>query len=202
MIVIGITGPSGAGKSVVSRYLSSRGINVIDADAVYHDVITPPSSCLDELVQYFGKGIISGNGNLNRQALSSLVFGEENCQRLEALNKITHKYVVEDIRNTVSDFRALDLVACVIDAPLLIEAGLCEDCDLVITVLADRDIRAKRISMRDGIDLDAAMRRISSQKDDSFYVAASDAVIRNDGDVFEVEEAIRSLLYERGVALS
>lgn len=202
MFVIGITGPSGAGKSAVSRYLSSRGVNVIDADAVYHDVITPPSSCLDELVRYFGKNIISESGNLDRAALSRLVFGEENRDKLETLNKITHKYVVDSIREKISEFRVLMCSACAVDAPLLIEAGLCDDCDVVVAVLADATLRAERISARDGIGIDAAMLRIKSQKSDEFYASVADLVVYNNGDLEEVEKAITALIDERGVALS
>ena len=59
MTVIGITGPSGSGKSVASKYLWSKKINVLDADALYHDIISPPSDCLSELVFHFGKKIIA-----------------------------------------------------------------------------------------------------------------------------------------------
>ena len=70
MFVIGITGPSGAGKGEVSRLLSSQGAFIIDADKVYHRIITPPSKCLDELVDFFGADILSNNGCLDRRMLS------------------------------------------------------------------------------------------------------------------------------------
>ena len=104
MFVIGITGPSGAGKGVVSEYLISQNVNVIDADVVYHEVISPPSDCLDELVRHFGQHILDRSGALDRAELAKLVFGEDNRERLEILNKITHKYVVERIRALLKEF--------------------------------------------------------------------------------------------------
>ena len=91
MLIIGITGPSGSGKGAASSYLYSKGAKVIDADAVYHSLITPPSPCIDELVSVFGKGILLDDGGIDRKSLSKLVFGDENKEKLSLLNKITHK---------------------------------------------------------------------------------------------------------------
>lgn len=199
MTVIGITGPSGAGKGEVSKILMSYGINVIDADEVYNDVISPPSDCLDELVRNFGKRIINGVGFLNRVALADIVFGEENRDKLDLLNKITHKYVVARIRRLVSSFKAIGSGACAIDAPLLIEADLCSDCDIIISVLADNDIRVQRISVRDSIDNEAAKRRISSQRSDEFYIEHSDYTLYNNKDIFKLKEDLDKILTERKI---
>ena len=197
MFVIGITGPSGAGKGVISGILSSLGMRVIDADKVYSEVITPPSECLMELAREFGNEILNSDGALDRKALSKLVFGEENRERLLLLNKITHKYVVRRIRETADWYRVQGEKACVIDAPLLIEAGLCDDCDLTIAVLADKALRIERISRRDGITCEAAMARINSQKSDEFYSSNTDCVIYNDTDIETLKSNVKGLLKDR-----
>jgi dephospho-CoA kinase len=199
MFVIGITGPSGAGKGEVSRLLSAYGACVIDADKVYHKVINPPSKCLDELIEFFGDGILQENGCLDRKALGRCVFGDENRDKLEKLNNITHKYVVENIRRTIEDLKKSDTRIAVIDAPLLIEAGLCSDCDMTIAVLVDKDVRAQRISARDGIDRDAAMVRINSQKADEYYISSTDALIHNDADIGQLSSPLEALFEKRGV---
>lgn len=201
MFVIGITGPSGAGKGVVSEYLISQNVNVIDADVVYHEVISPPSDCLDELVRHFGQHILDRSGALDRAELAKLVFGEDNREKLELLNMITHKYVVERIRALLKELTLAGAKACAIDAPLLIEAGLADDCDLTIAVLADKQIRAERIARRDRIDMSSAMARINSQKPDEYYVQNSDAVIYNNGDVECLYEALKKVLTDGGVSL-
>ena len=49
MVIIGITGPSGSGKGAVSEYLKSAdGFTIIDADRVYHDIISFPSDCVSD----------------------------------------------------------------------------------------------------------------------------------------------------------
>ena len=197
MFIIGITGPSGAGKGVLSDILFSFGMSIIDADKVYHDIIAPPSDCLGELAREFGDCVLNSDGTLDRRALSGMVFGEENKERLLTLNAITHKYVVEKIRDMVSTYKAQGKRYCVIDAPLLIESGLCEDCDITISVLADKEVRIKRISNRDGITLDAASARINSQKSEDFYISGTDFVIYNDSNIEEMRDKVTKLLCER-----
>ena len=49
MTVIGITGPSGAGKGEVSRILNEKyGFPVLDADKIYHSLVSAPSDCTSE----------------------------------------------------------------------------------------------------------------------------------------------------------
>lgn len=201
MLIIGITGPSGSGKGAVSGYLYSKGFKTIDADAVYHDLITPPSPCIDELVAVFGKGILLDSGYLDRKALARLVFGGENREKLSLLNKITHKYVIERINEILSDYKKSGVTACVIDAPLLIEAGIHKDCDLTISVLAQRNTRTERIMGRDGIDRAAAERRISSQKHDDFYKDNTDEVVYNDGDITSLIAKVDSILQKRRIKI-
>ncbi len=198
MIVIGITGPSGAGKGVVSDILYKHGFYIIDADAVYHRIISPPSPCLDELVENFGNIIIAPDGSLNRSILSANVFAEGNTDKLELLNKTTHKFVVNEIRTNINELEG-KAFGCVIDAPLLIEAGLRDDCLFTIAVLANKDIRAARISKRDGISNEKAFARINAQKNDNYYISKCDHVVYNNGDIHELECLINNILHDRGL---
>lgn len=180
MKIIGITGPSGAGKGAISEYMNTvHGFKVIDADKVYHDIISAPSDCVNELAEHFGKAILNENGGIDRRALSKMVFGEENKEKLLLLNKITHKYVISEINKIIEKYAADGAEVCVIDAPLLIEAGVDEMCDYVIAVVAPKELRAKRIAARDGIDEEAALLRINSQKPYSFYEEKCDFILQN-----------------------
>ncbi len=201
MLIIGITGPSGSGKGAASSYLYSKGAKIIDADAVYHSLITPPSPCIDELVSAFGKGILLEDGGIDRKSLSKLVFGDENKEKLSLLNKITHKYVIERINETLADYESAGAVACVIDAPLLIEAGIHKDCGVTVAVLANKDTRIERIMQRDGIDRSAAEIRVNSQKPDEFYKDNSHETVYNDGDLASLAQNIESILEKRRIFL-
>ncbi len=198
MFVIGLTGPSGAGKGEVSAIFCELGCAVINADDVYHELLIPPSECLDELVANFGDGILDPSGGLCRHALSVKVFGDENREKLLLLNRIAHKHVAEKIRSVRLELSNSGTKACVIDAPLLIEAKMTEECDIVISVLADKDIRADRICKRDGISKESAYLRINSQKDDGFYIRNSDKVIYNNGALSDLKSEVARIIYESG----
>ena len=198
MIIIGLTGPSGSGKGEVSAVFERLGCSVINADEVYHEILIPPSNCLDELVANFGEEILDASGRLCRPSLSRLVFGEQNKDKLLLLNSIAHRYVVLRINEICKDLAAKGTSVCVIDAPLLIEAGISENCDLVISVLADKDVRADRICKRDSVSIESAYLRINSQKDDEFYIRGSDKVIYNDGALDNLEREVKKIYNESG----
>ena len=79
-----------------------------------------------------------------------------------------------------------------LDAPLLREYGLDKKCDYVIAVLADRDIRIKRITERDGLSYEDAENRINSQKNDEYYLEKADYIVYNN----HTEEDIKSQIYK------
>ncbi len=201
MTVIGITGPSGAGKGTVSSLLQTKyGFDVIDADSIYHSLVSAPSLCLDEIKLHFGDRVIDEHGALDRQALGKLVLGESNRDKLLLLNEITHKYVVKKIKSKIK-YRREKNINCVVDAPLLFEAGLDNHCDFTVSVLADEDIRIERIIKRDNISSDNAKNRISSQKSDDYYISRTDYLIMNNGDISLLESSVMKILSERRVTV-
>ena len=198
MLVIGLTGPTGAGKGAVAEIFQKHyKIPVINADQVYHELITPPSSCLQELVEEFGKGILLPNGHLDRRALGGIVFNDPASR--ERLNVITHRYVMEEVKTQMERFRLDGVPVAVFDAPQLFEAGAHRACGAVISVLADRGIRLERIMMRDNITAEAAMRRILAQKSDDFFKTHSDYIIENNGNIELLAPEVHRILVALGV---
>ena len=122
MRIIGVTGPSGAGKGALCELLKKRGIVCIDADAVYHSLLVPPSECLDALKSAFGESVFLSDGSLDRAALGRIVFAESD--KLELLNSTVLSYVLAKFRVMIAELKAKGEVAVVIDAPTLIESEL------------------------------------------------------------------------------
>lgn len=197
MLVIGLTGPSGAGKSVVSGIFSAHGIPIVDADDIYHHILIPPSSCLNDLVYAFGPQILTAGGMLDRKELGKIVFSDE--QALSQLNQITHHYVMTAIRKKLDELRRDGMIAAVLDAPQLFEAGANKDCNIIVSVLADQETRINRIMRRDNIDRDAALRRIAAQKSDDFFRKHSDYIIENNEGINQILPIVRKILRETGV---
>lgn len=173
-IIIGLTGQTGAGKTTVANELKSKDRLVIDADVVARNVVKPGGKCLEILSLEFGDDICYPDGSLNRLLLSQRAFS--NKVNTNKLNEITHPFIVKEISNIIEN-NSLKYRIIIIDAPLLIESGLNKICKTVISVVAPREIRLKRIINRDKITKIDAEKRINSQKDEDFYRKNSSYVL-------------------------
>lgn len=195
MKILGLTGPSGAGKGTAAAIFQKLGIPSIDTDAVYHKLLEDSGDITNELSSAFGQNILSENGKVDRKKLREAVFGHKNTPNLlHTLNTITHKYVMARTRELLLSFEQSGATVALIDAPLLFEAGIDRDCDLVIGVLADREVRLSRIMERDGITREAAKTRINAQKGDDFFRDACQYILENNGDAAALEAQICRLL--------
>lgn len=183
--IIGITGGSGCGKSHICALLAARGMTVVDCDAVARVLMEPGHACLSETAEAFGEDILE-NGVLNRKKLAKLVFSDK--EKLAELNRITHKYILEDIYNRIEQAES-EIV--LVDGAVLIESGIV--CDKLIGVLADRTVRKKRITERDGLSEEEAERRINAQQPDSFYLENCDLVIYNSGGEVDIDAVIKRI---------
>lgn len=197
MLLIGLTGPSGSGKSTVSQLFSSFGLPVLNADAIYHTLLTPPSECLSDLTECFGREILSPDGTLNRPVLAEIVFNDP--AELEMLNHITHSHVMRDVRRQLKKMREDGVPAAIFDAPQLFESGADKECNIVVSVLAEESVRLHRILERDGISEEAAIKRMRAQKPDLFFRTHSDYVIENNLGAESLIPKVRQILEETGV---
>ena len=81
-----------------------------------------------------------------------------------------------------------------VDAPLLFESGFDKECDVIVAVIADRDLRIERIMSRDGISKDSAERRVASQLSDEFLTEKSDFIINNSGSLTDLAADFERLI--------
>ena len=198
--VIGLTGRSGAGKSAAAAIFQKQGIPVIDADAVYHGILSAKNACTEELVSTFGREILGGDGLVDRKKLGNAVFGRENTPALlHSLNTITHKYIMAEIRALVQAYREKAVRAVLLDAPQLFEANADRDCDLVLGIVAPDEICISRIMARDGIERTAAERRLAAQHSVEYFRERCTAVIENTKGLPALETEICRFLENYGV---
>lgn len=201
MLIIGLCGGSGSGKGTVSAFFAKKGIPSIDTDLVYRDLTSSRTQLVMDLASEFGNDIISKSGSLDRKALAGKVFSDKSGLLLSRLNKITHTSILDETEKRISLFEKQSFNAVIVDAPLLFESKFDEKCDLIIAVIADKDSRIERIVQRDGIDKNAAIRRIDSQISDEVLKQRVDYVIENNGNLLETEQAVNELykkIFERG----
>ncbi len=190
--VVGLTGQTGAGKSTVSGYFRSWGIPVIDCDRVARAVVEPGCPAFLQAVEAFGPGILREDGALDRAAVAAMVFSDP--EKLEKWCDILYPAITEYIKERLKELEGEPLA--VLDAPTLFESGAYRLCDFIVSVTAPAQERLRRIMARDGIGREAALRRMSAQREDAFYTGRSQAVIQNDGSPEKLREQMERLRKE------
>lgn len=196
MRVIGLTGGMGAGKSTVARLMEDLGAHVIDADQVAREVVEPGTPGLAAIVEEFGPSVLDDDGALDRAALASVVFADD--ERLAALEAITHPAIRDRIgvlleAHAAAEADEPDERVVVLDHPLLVETGLADELDVVVVVTAPEELRVQRLVEGRGVDPDDARARMRQQADDATREAAATHVVRNDDDEATLRTRVRAV---------
>ncbi len=190
MRVIGLTGGIATGKSTVARMLAELGAAVVDADAIAREVVAPGKPAWHRLLSAFGPDILLEDGQVNRRLLGRLVFG---CpQKVEMLNRATHPFIIEAVRRRIEELDRSGCRVAVLDAPLLLEAGLEDMVDEVWVVTAPRDVQLARLMQRDpDLGEDEAGARLDSQMPLEEKARRADVVIDNGDGLEETNRRVR-----------
>ena len=169
---VGLTGPTGAGKSYVCEIFRQKGFKIIDCDKIAHELTAKNAPILTELASEFGEDVVK-NGELDRKLLASRAFDTK--EHTKKLNSILHPAIAEKCKEEAQDLTVLD-------ASQLFEANMQNDCYKVIGVLADENVRIKRIIARDNITEQQAKLRMSAQFDNDYFIDNCDYIIYNNGE--------------------
>jgi len=189
---VGLTGGIASGKSTVSGILSDLGAVVIDADQLARDVVARGTPGLDAVVAEFGAGLLTAEGDLDRAAMGSLVFGDDAARkRLEA---IVHPLVFERIVDL--ETHAPDGAVVVHDIPLLAESGRAATFDAVIVVDAPQEVQVARMVGDRGWTESDALARIAAQASPEDRRAIATYVVENTGSRAELREKIEAIYAE------
>ncbi len=190
-IVLGLTGGTGAGKTSALNAIRELGGEIIDCDAVYHEMLDNDQELRNTINAAF-PGVFGTDGKLNRQKLGQEVFAKK--ERLDKLNAIVFRFLIPELERRL-DSAPDGLYA--IDAINLIESGLDRLCDRTIAVTAPTELRVRRIMARDNISEQYARLRISAQKPDEFYRSKCDLELNNGAETAETFQREAKLFFER-----
>jgi len=176
--VIGLVGGIGSGKSEVASLLAAAGCTVSDSDALIRRQYQLPE-VVSQLQTWWGPGILDESGRIDRAAVAAIVFKDPAERR--RLEGFLHPRV-EAERRKLFDAAPGSSPALVIDAPLLLEAGLADQCSEIWFIDAPEEVRKARVLVSRGWSGDEWARREAAQWPLDRKRAAAHHVLRNDGD--------------------
>ena len=191
--VIGLLGGIAAGKTTVARQLAELGARVVSADDVAHDVLKRPQT-RERIVARWGADTLGDDGKVDREKLGRCVF--EDTQELAALEAITHPDIVATLRHQLQDARrSKDVIAVVVDAPLLVETELDGLCDTLVFVDCPLEVRRARARTR-GWDPDELDRREAHQQPVEVKRERADAIIEGNRPLETTLQQVQQLWQE------
>ncbi|XP_070712307.1 bifunctional coenzyme A synthase-like isoform X1 [Pempheris klunzingeri] len=173
--VIGLTGGSGSGKSSIARQLEALGAVRIDCDKLGHEVYQPGTAAYHRVLEEFGSDLLNEDKTINRRALGSKVFG--NKERLKALTDIVWNEIALLVKNIISQAREEGKQVCVVDAAVLLEAGWTDMVHEVWVTIIPEEEAVSRITERDGVTSEDALRRLQSQWSNGKQVEHANVVL-------------------------
>ncbi len=189
MLLVGLTGGIASGKSTVSAMLAERGAEVVDADHIARQVVMPGTPAWCKIRDHFGPGVLFQDGSIDRQALADLVFADP--AKLTLLNEITHPAIFARIADRLEAHHDQDVVV-VLDAALLIEAGLADGVDVLVVIHSPREIQVERLASKGMGERDAGA-RIAAQLAPEQRLERADIVIDNTGSLEELGRRVDQL---------
>ena len=188
--IIGLTGGIGSGKSTIASLLKDAGCVVSDADENTSTVLKD-SEVRDQLVEWWGKEVLNTDGLVNREAVSQTVFNNE-IQRLK-LESLIHPRV-RLMQESQFSAAPSETIALVIDAPLLVEAGLESLCDVIIFVEASKETRLQRVFDNRGWTSEELELREETQLPLDTKRNKADYVVINEGELDETHNQVKQIL--------
>ena len=198
MLKVGLTGGVACGKSTVGEMFVARGAKLIKADEIAHQLMRPGQPVYQDVVQHFGRGIVGEDGTIDRQKLARAAFGGG---RVEELNRLVHPAVIAHQERWMEEesTRHRDAVV-IVEAALILEAGVQKRFDKIIMVTCRPEQKAARFAQRQGITDEAARQEVelrqAAQRSDEEKIRAADYVIDNSGSRAETARQVEQVFRE------
>lgn len=187
-LVIGITGGIGSGKSAVTDRFEQHGITVVDADKAARVIVEPGRPALQSIAEHFGDTILLPDGTLDRAALRTKVFADDNERHW--LEQLTHPLIGQEILDQLA---AATSPYTILSSPLLLETSQKALTDLVVVVDVPEEIQLARTVARDDNDEAQVKRIMAAQMARSERLDKADIVIDNNRTLKELDELIAEL---------
>lgn len=185
---VGLTGGVGSGKTTVSTLFHALGTDIIDADAISRNLVSPGSPLLEKILAHFGTAIADPSGGLDRGALRERIFHDPGAKAwLEAL---LHPVIRDEIQRQIDTGKSPYAIVVI---PLLVESGSYGFLDRVLVVDAPEADQVTRLCQRDGISRELAQRMLATQATRQQRLDKADDVIDNSGQPENLAQQVQGL---------
>lgn len=190
MLLVGLTGGIGSGKSTVARLLEDLGAVVFDADLLAREAVEPGTPGHGAVIERFGADVLAPGGELDREALASIVFADPSARR--DLEQIVHPEVRRLFAEGSEAYRDTDRVV-VFSAPLLVETGMHTAFEVLVVVSATVATQIERLMRQRGMSEASIRARIDAQAPLDDKAAVADFLVDNEGTLDELESQVERL---------
>ena len=190
--IIGITGGIASGKSTVVAEIRKQGYQVIDADQVVHELQEKGGKLYQTLVEWLGNNILQENGELDRQKLGQVIFG--NKEMMAKSSRLQNEIIRQELANRRNQLAQTEEVFFM-DIPLLIELDYMDWFDEVWLVYVDEKTQLDRLVMRNHYTRSEAQKRIASQMSTEAKKAYADKLVDNRGNLQALKDQVDRLLH-------
>jgi dephospho-CoA kinase len=187
--VVGLTGGIGSGKSKAAELFAELGADVVDTDAISHELTAPGGGAMSAIEEAFGASYLRPDGSLDRSRMRSLVFSDPAAKaRLEG---VLHPLIRSESRRRIDASRAPYVVLVV---PLLLETGGYRDLlSRVLVVDCDESQQIARVVARSRLREDEIQRIMRAQLPRAERLRQADDVLANDADIETLRSKVRTL---------
>jgi dephospho-CoA kinase len=194
MRTVGLTGGIGTGKSTVAAMLRELGATVIDADEATRAVQARGSEGLRLLAQEFGPGVLTPDGDLDRDHLADIAFHDPEAR--QRLNGIVHPLVRQWMAERQQEAVQRGDPVVVMDIPLLYETRGPDAFETVLLVYAPERLQLERLTRLRGMSEEQARARIAAQLPIEEKRRLATHVIENTGSLDELRRRVREVWAE------
>ncbi|WP_289045338.1 dephospho-CoA kinase [uncultured Olleya sp.] len=171
--IIGLTGGIGSGKTTVANFFKTLGVPIYIADTEAKALMNRSKIIKRKLIKLFGEQAYIDD-KLNKPFVASQIFSNQDL--LQQMNAIVHPKVAKHFANWVKKQSTAYVIS---EAAILFENGSYKKYDYIITVVAPKEVRLKRVLKRDNSSKEKVEAIMNNQWSDNQKIELSDFVINN-----------------------
>jgi len=184
-MIVGLTGGIGSGKTTTAQIFSHLGVAVFEADKVSKTIIDEDEKLQRELKALLGDSIIQENGKIDRPEMARIIFNDDDL--LAQTNALIHPAVARNFQTWYQDQNSPYVIR---EAAILFESGSYKDCDKIVVVTADEELRIERVMKRSGVNRSEVLARIKKQWPESEKLDRADYVVQNNGNQSLIKQVL------------